>query len=76
MNGPYDVSNSVLLMGTGLLDKVWPWGRGWGWRGGHHGGSSLMVKRRVRRRQEVPWSDVVAWSGLLAAGARKCLIWS
>lgn len=76
VNRPYNVSDRVLLMGAGLLHEVWPWGRGWGRRGGHPGSSSLMVKRRVRRRQEVPRSDMVAWSGLLAAAAWKCWIWS
>lgn len=76
VNRPYDVSDRVLLMGAGLRYEVWPGGRGRGGRGGHHSRGSLMVKRRVRRRQEMARSDVVAWSGLLAAGARKCLIWS
>lgn len=76
VNRPYDMSDSVLLMGAGLLHEVWPWGRGRGGWGGHPSSSSLMVKRSVRRRQEMPRSDVVAWSRLLAAAARKCWIWS
>ena len=63
-------------MGARLLDEVRSWGRGWGGRWGDHGGSSLMVDRGVLRRQEMPWSNMVSWDGLLASGARKCLIWS
>lgn len=34
VNRPYDMSDSVLLMGAGLLHEVWPWGRGRGGAGG------------------------------------------
>lgn len=75
MDRPHYVCSRVLLMGTGLRDEVGPWRgrwRGWGWdRGG-----SRMVNSRTLRRQKVPGSHVVAWNWLLAAGARKCLIWS
>lgn len=76
VNRPNYVSYRVLLMGARLLHKVRPRGGGWGRRGRNHSRSALMVERRVGRSQEMPWSDVVAWGGLLAAGAGKGLIWS
>ena len=72
MNRPHAMCYGVWL----LLDEVWSWSGRRGRRRGDYSSGSLMVNGRVLRGQKVPWSNVVSRNGLLACGARKCLIWS